>query len=148
MVEFEFNSTIETNVLVEFFARCGWEDADAGTKLEWALAASNQWVLCRLDGQVIGFGRSCRLNAVTSVVFDVLVDVNFRGGGLEEEIVRLLSTDVGSLQEVSVFSQFDPFSRMQQAAVGWAVADLGAIPDAPVGAYLGRQRTVRAGGGE
>lgn len=104
MLELERNSPIETGVLTEFFERCGWDEPEAAAKLEWAMAASEEWVVCRLDGQLIGFGRSCRLDAVQRVVFDVLVDPRFRESGLGAEIVRLLTENVGSLEDVSVFS--------------------------------------------
>jgi GNAT superfamily N-acetyltransferase len=91
MLELERNSPLEAVALGEFFARCGWEESEAATKLEWVLAASDEWVVCRLEGQLIGFGRSCRLDGVERVVFDVLVDPRFRGSGLGHEIVRLLT---------------------------------------------------------
>ena len=120
MFEVERNSPIESGTLSEFFARCGWEEPEAAAKLEWALAGSAEWVVCKLDGQLIGFGRSCRLGAVTRVVFDVLVDPRFRESGLGHEIVRLLSEHAGSFEDVSVFS----------------------APSAPPGAYLGRRPSV------
>lgn len=147
MVEFEFNSRVDTVALVEFFARCGWEDLEAGVKLEWALASSEDWVICRADGELIGFGRSCRLDAVKRVVFDVLVDFRYRGGGLRDQIVALLSAGAGRLEEVSVFSQFDVFPPVGIASSG----DEGmvgpipeGIPEAPFGAYLGKKRHSEA----
>jgi RimJ/RimL family protein N-acetyltransferase len=118
MLELERNSPVETGALTEFFARCGWEQPEAAAKLEWALAASEEWVVCKLDGQLIGFGRSCRLDALQRVVFDVLVDPRFRESGLSGEIVRLLTENAGSLERVSVFS----------------------APVAPPEAYLGKSR--------
>jgi hypothetical protein len=70
MFEVERNSPIEAGILSEFFARCGWDEPEAATKLEWALAASEEWVVCRLDGQLVGFGRSCRLGGIKPMVFD------------------------------------------------------------------------------
>lgn len=140
MLEFERNSPIETTLLADFFVRCGWQDVEAGPKLEWALAASEEWVVCRLDGELIGFGRSCRLGPVKRVVFDVLVDSRFQGDGLRREIVRLLSENAGSLEEVSVFTErqaypldFPPASEGDFRS--------GYLPEAPTGAYLGRNRT-------
>jgi RimJ/RimL family protein N-acetyltransferase len=123
MLELERNSPIEAIVLSEFFARCGWEESDAATKLEWALAASDEWVVCRLDGQLIGFGRVCRLDPVKRVVFDVLVDPRFKETGLGREIVRLLTENAGSLGDIAVFK----------------------APLASPGTYLGRSRDSGSG---
>ncbi|MCL5735882.1 MAG: GNAT family N-acetyltransferase [Actinobacteria bacterium] len=107
MLEFEFNAPVETAVLVEFFARCGWEEDEAGPKLEWVLATSDDWVLCKFDGELIGFGRACRFGPLNRVVCDVLVDSRFRGRGLKAEIVRLLAQGAGGLEQVSVFSTLE-----------------------------------------
>jgi hypothetical protein len=138
MIEVERNSPIETAALTEFFARCGWQEPGAALKLEWALAASEEWVACRLDGQLIGFGRSCRLDALNRVVFDALVDPRFDRSGLRGEIVRLLMENVGGLEAVSVFSErhsnplaLSPFPEGETAP--------GYPPEASPGAYLGRQ---------
>jgi Acetyltransferase (GNAT) family len=120
MLELERNSPIETSALTEFFARCGWEEPEAGAKLEWALAASEEWIVCRLDGQLIGFGRSCRLAPAGRAVFDVLVDPRFKDTGLGGEIARLLSEDAGHFGHVS----------------------LSGVPLAPPNAYLGRPCTA------
>jgi len=125
MLEVERNSPIETVTLTEFFARCGWEQPEAALKLEWALAASDQWIVCKLDGELIGFGRSCRLDALKRVVFDVLVDPRFRNTGLRGEIVRLLTQSAGSLEDVSVFM----------------------VPAASPEAYLGKSSGAATGGG-
>lgn len=140
MLEFERNSPIETTILAEFFARCGWQEVEAGPKLEWALAASEEWVICKLDGELIGFGRSCRLGPVKRVVFDVLVDSRFQGSGLRREIVRLLSENAGSLEEVSVFTERQAYPLGSPSA---PESDLksGYLPEAPPGAYLGRNYT-------
>ena len=61
MLELERNRPDRNRDLAEFFTRCGWQEPDAGVKLEWALAASEEWVVCKLNGELIGFGRSCRL---------------------------------------------------------------------------------------
>jgi RimJ/RimL family protein N-acetyltransferase len=123
MLELERNSPIEAAALSEFFARCGWEESEAATKLEWALAASDEWVVCRLDGQLIGFGRVCRLDPVKRVVFDVLVDPRFKETGLGREIVRLLIENPGRVDDVAVFK----------------------APLASPQTYLGRSRDLCAG---
>ena len=135
MLEFERNSPIETAILAEFFARCGWREGEAGAKLEWVLAASEEWVICKLDGELIGFGRSCRLGPVKRVVFDVLVDNRFQGSGLKREIVRLLSENAGGLEEILVF-----MSRQSHPRCSATDGDLWSehLPEAPPGAYLGR----------
>jgi hypothetical protein len=126
MIEFERNSPIETTVLSEFFARCGWEEPEAATKLEWALASSDEWIVCRLEGQLVGFGRACRLGGVERVVFDVLVDPRFRGTALGGAIVRLLT------------------ERKRDAARPPALS----IPPAGPDTYLGRTGLSRSRPGE
>jgi hypothetical protein len=141
MLEFEFNTPVDTAILVEFFARCGWKEDEAGAKLEWALAASDEWVLCKLDGEVIGFGRSCRLGPLKRVVFDVLVDSRFRGRGLRSEIVRLLSQSAGRFEEVAVFSERDVFP-LEFAATGKNASALENLPLASPGTYLGKRHNT------
>ncbi len=144
MVEFEFNSRVDMVSLVEFFARCGWDELGADVKLEWALASSEDWVVCRADGELIGFGRSCRLDAFRRVVFDVLVDTRYREVGLSDQIVALLSASAGGLEEVSVFTQSDPppaLSAIPVASEDYRQGSVG-IPEAPLGAYLGKRRAV------
>ena len=137
MLEFERNSPIDSAILAEFFARCGWQEIEARPKLEWALAASEEWVICRLDGELIGFGRSCRLGPVKRVVFDVLVDSRFQESGLRNEIVRLLSENAGSLEEIVVF-----MSRRGHSPDPTPAPDSGfhseRLPEAPPEAYLGK----------
>lgn len=144
MFELERNSPIETNDLTEFFARCGWREPEAAAKLEWALAASDEWVVCKLDGQLIGFGRSCRLDAVSRVVFDALVDPRFRFSGLRGEIVRLLAERAGSLERVTVFTEglANPPSLAAALQEG---AGLRGYPAAPPQAYLGKQGSSSGG---
>jgi len=137
MLEFERNSPIETGVLAEFFARCGWQESEAPAKIEWVLAGSEEWVTCKLDGELVGFGRSSRLGPVKRVVFDVLVDTRLEHSGLRREIVRLLVEHAGSLEEVSIFSE-------RRASVGapplMPSDDFRGprIPQAPPDAYLGQ----------
>ena len=142
MLEVERNSPIDSETLTEFFARCGWEEPDAAAKLEWALAASEEWVVCRLDGQVIGFGRSCRLDPVNRVVFDLVVDPRVRGTGLRGEIVRLLTENAGGLEEVSVFGgqRMTPFGCRAAAEEGPGPGDL---PAASQTAYLGKHQPLQ-----
>jgi len=147
MLELERNSPIEAEALNEFFSRCGWQEADAASKLEWALAASDEWVVCRLDGQLVGFGRSCRLGPLRRVVFDVVVDPRLRDSGLKGAIVRLLTENTGGLEDVSIFSEpqagllgFPP-ERDEGPGVG------GGTSATPSGPYLGR-RYPAVGDGE
>jgi hypothetical protein len=143
MLEFEFNSRVEMAALVEFFSRCGWDEDEAGAKLEWALAASDDWVVCKADGVMIGFGRSCSLGPVSRVVFDVLVDSRYQGRGLRSEIVRLLSTNAGALEEVSVFSDMDSFGA--DVPGGAQAASEPGLPWATSGTYLGKTGKNRTG---
>jgi hypothetical protein len=140
MLEFEFNTPVETAVLVEFFARCGWSEENAGEKLEWALAASDQWVICKLDGEVIGFGRSSLVSPLKRVVFDVLVDSRYLGRGLRSEIVRLLSQSAGRFEEVSVFSERDAF--LLKSANGEDTSPVERLPLASPGTYLGKRHNT------
>jgi hypothetical protein len=144
MLELERNSPIEAGTLTEFFTRCGWQEPDAAAKLEWALAASEEWVVCKLDGQLVGFGRSCRLDAVNRVVFDALVDPRFRNSGLRGEIVRLLAENAGGLEEVSVFSerQVTPLAFPPTTETDFRS---GRPPVAPPHAYLGTRRATPRG---
>jgi hypothetical protein len=144
MLELERNSPIESGVLAEFFARCGWQEPDASAKLEWVLAASEEWVVCRLDGQLIGFGRSCRLDPAKRVVFDVLVDPRFRESGLRLEIVRLLTEHVGTFEDVSIFSQRQADPLGPSALQGSDLRPWHA-PVVPPGTYLGRRAAVSGG---
>jgi hypothetical protein len=144
MIEVERNSPIEAGALTEFFARCGWQEPGAAVKLEWALAASEEWIACRLDGELVGFGRSCRLDALNRVVFDALVDPRFDESGLRGEIVRLLAENAGGLEVVSVFAERHskplalPPSPEGETGPGY-------FPAVPPGAYLGRQFNTSGG---
>lgn len=146
MLELERNSPIEAEALSEFFSRCGWREVDAASKLEWALAASDAWVVCRLDGQLVGFGRSCLLGPLDRVVFDVVVDPRLRASGLKGAIVHLLTEDTGGLEDVSIFSEPQagslgfPLGRDEGVETGGASAG----SSRP---YLGKNYSA-AGGGE
>jgi len=106
MLEVEKNASIDAAALAEFFARCGWQQTGGAAKLEWALAASEEWVVARFEGQLVGFGRSCKLDALNRVVFDAMVDPRFAASGLRLEIVRLLTQSAGRLEKVSVFDRW------------------------------------------
>ena len=144
MFEVERNSPIETEALAEFFARCGWQEPGAPVTLEWALTASEEWVSCRLDGELVGFGRSCRLDAMNRVVFDALVDPRFEGTGLRGEIVRLLAEGAGGFEVVSLFTEWHVNPLGSLPAQG-DEPDPGYFPAAPAGAYLGRRWFVPKG---
>jgi hypothetical protein len=144
MLEFERNSSVDIAALGEFFARCGWHEVDAEAKLEWVLAASVEWVVCKLDGDLIGFGRSCRLGPMNRVVFDVLVDARFRASGLRYAIVHMLSENAGRLEQVSVFREQEahPLGSLQAAQND---LESESLPKAPPGAYLGRHEASSTG---
>jgi GNAT superfamily N-acetyltransferase len=116
MFEVEHNPRLEPTHLAEFLDRCGWEDPQAATKLGWLLAAPGEWVVCRLDGEMIGFGRSTGSSRFRQGVVSVLVDPRYQNAGLGAAMLRLLArSPVASLA----------LSRP-------------AIPSAPADAYLGR----------
>ena len=141
MFEVERNSPIDASTLSEFFVRCGWQESNGAVELEWALATSEEWIACRIDGELIGFGRSCRLDPLHRVVFDALVDPRFEGTGLRAEIVRLLAETAGRLEVVSVFTERHADPRAALAASEGATG-LGRFPPAPPEAYLGRSRSA------
>ena len=144
MLEIERNSPIESVALSEFFNRCGWAEPGAAVMLEWALAASEEWVICRLDGELIGFGRSCRLNPVHRVVFDALVDPRFEQTGLRGEIVRALSEHTGGLEVVWVIDRryVNPLSASFERE---GEREPGYFPLAPRDAYLGKGSAIGRG---
>jgi hypothetical protein len=106
MLEVEKNIPVDATALTEFFARCGWQEPGSAATVEWALAASVEWVVARYQGELVGFGRSCRLDALNRVVFDAVVDPRFASTGLRGEIVRLLTQGAGRLERVSVFDRW------------------------------------------
>ena len=116
MLEVERNTPIEPDALAEFLARCGWEDSQAAAKLAWVLRGSVEWVACRLDGQLIGFGRTARSPRVGQAVLSVLVDPRFDDTPLSTALVRMLVT---------------------HSAGPLLTAILG-LPHAPPDAYLGK----------
>jgi len=133
MLEFEHNPDVDTVALAEFFVSVGWEESEAAPKLEWALAASDDWISCLLEGEIVGFGRTFRLDPHRKVMFDVVVDERFRALGLAEEIMRRLA-------EVVPAAEFQVFRRGSEAELGphsWAEARY-RVPNAPADAYTGR----------
>lgn len=141
MLELERNSPIEAEALSEFFSRCGWQESDAAPKLEWALAASDEWVVCRLDGQLVGFGRSCRLGPVRRVVFDVVVDPRLQESGLKGAIVRLLTENTGRLEDVSIFIE-PQTSLLGFPPAGGEQIEVDDAATAPSRPYLGKRAPV------
>jgi hypothetical protein len=116
MFELERNSRLDSTHLAEFLDRCGWEDPQAATKLGWVLAASGEWVVCRLDGEMIGFGRSTGSSRFRHGVVSVLVDPRYQDTVLGAAILRMLA-------------------RSPEASLALTRP---AIPSAPADAYLGR----------
>jgi hypothetical protein len=116
MLEVERNPPIEPAALAEFLARCGWEDSQAAAKLEWVLRGSVEWVACRLDGELVGFGRTARSRRAGHAVLSVLVDPRFAETLLGAALVRMLAKH----------------SMGPVAAVAFSV------PYAPPDAYLGK----------
>ena len=134
MFEFAYNEPLETAALAELFSRLGWDEEDSVPKLEWAMRASEEWVTCRVEGELVGFGRTFRLDSMHKLVFDVVVDQRFEDFGVADEIVRRLALGGSDLQEVAVFRQDD--------MVGSGVISVRRsvrvhAPEAPPDAYLG-----------
>jgi hypothetical protein len=80
MFEFAYNEPLDSTALAELFTREGWEEEESASKLDWAIAASEDWVTCRVGGELVGFGRTYRLDASHKLVFDVVVDERFEAG--------------------------------------------------------------------
>ena len=140
MLEFELNVPVDSALLEELFARAGWHESEAAVKLGWIIAASEEWVTCRMGGELIGFGRSCRFGPVRRVLFDVIVDKPYQGQGVDREIIKILATSAGSLEEVTVFSERAAFPLSFNAPESVEASfRTRRIPIAPAGAYLGRQ---------
>jgi hypothetical protein len=134
MFEFEHNPPIDAAALVELFARSGWEEAESRLKLEWAIAASHEWVTCTVEGELVAFGRSYELDALRKLVFDVVVDERYQGYGLADEIVLRLAANTPGMQEVALFKREDVGTR---AGTREGEGRRFSIPEAPAGAYLG-----------
>jgi hypothetical protein len=134
MFEYQHNSSVDSTALAELFMRSGWLESDPGRKLEWMVAGSEDWVTCTVDGELVGFGRTFRLDATRKVVFDVVVDERFEGLGLDDEIIRILAEDdLGG--SVEIFRQEDA-ERAMRASVRADDVNYWA-PEAPRSAYLG-----------
>ena len=134
MFEFAYNEPHDSTALAELFNREGWEEDESESKLDWAMAASEDWVTCRVEGELVGFGRTYRLDASHKLVFDVVVDERFEAFGVGDEIVRRLALGGSRLQEVAVF-------RREEADVLGAVLvwhDAGyPVPPAKPDTYVG-----------
>jgi hypothetical protein len=146
MFEIEKNSSLDPVQLAGLFARCGWQEEEAEKKLEWMLAASAEWVVCRFDGELIGFGRSCRLGPLKRVLFDVVVDPRFNAVVVKAEILRSLTQEVSGFEEVSVFtgpSGSGTETGSGLGRLGWRMR----LPSAPSDAYLGGRSKDPGGSG-
>jgi ribosomal protein S18 acetylase RimI-like enzyme len=134
MLEFQHNEDLDAAALAEFFNRVGWEESDSTSKVEWAIASSDDWIVCRLEGELVGFGRTFRLDPRRKVMFDVVVDERFRGIGLVEEIIRRLA-------ETLPAAEFQVFTGRQEGykrgATSWAEVGY-EVPEASPDTYTGR----------
>ena len=133
MFEFEHRAEVDVIALADFFVRVGWEETEAAPKVEWALAASDDWISCLLEGEIVGFGRTFRLDPQRRIMFDVVVDERFRSLGLAEEIMRRLAEVVPAVE----FQVFRRGVEAGEAVRSWAEARYDA-PDAPEDVYTGR----------
>jgi len=134
MLEFQHNEDLDAAALAEFFIRVGWEESESTSKVEWAIASSDDWIVCRLEGELVGFGRTFSLDPLRKVMFDVVVDDRFRGLGLAEEIMRRLS-------ETLPAAEFQVFTNGKQgyrrSAALWAEVSYD-VPEASPDTYTGR----------
>jgi hypothetical protein len=129
-VTFEYaeDAPVDVVALAALFERGGWCDADSCATLEWAIAASERWITCEVEGELVGFGRLYKVDALVKLVFDVVVDDRFQGLGVESQIVRMLADDATGMHDVQVF-RAEP---VRPAGIeGYDV------PDASPGTYLG-----------
>lgn len=102
ILEFLHNEELDPVALAEFFTRLGWDESERTLKLEWAIASSDDWIVCVLEDELVGFGRTFSLDPRRKVMFDVVVDERFKGYGLAEEIMRRLA-DTRPAAEFQVF---------------------------------------------
>jgi hypothetical protein len=132
MFSFAQHEPLDPAELADFFTRSGWSAPQATLAAEWAIAAAEDWVTCTVDGELVGFGRTCLLDGYHRLAFDLVVDECFRGFGVDLEILRRLA---GSAEggELTVFRS-SPYS---QVSAGHSSAAAYHVPDAPPGAYLG-----------
>jgi hypothetical protein len=129
MFEYTQDAAIDVDVLAGLFQRVGWSDADSSCKLEWAMAASERWITCEVEGELIGFGRLYKVDSLVKLVFDVVVDERFQDFGVDAEIVRMLAAgEVTGMHELQVF---------RTPVVGAAGVEGYDVPEAPPGTYLG-----------
>lgn len=133
MLEFEQNEELDPAALAEFFVRQGWKEPDGASRIEWVIEASDDWVVCWLEGEMVGFGRTFQLDPRRKIMFDVLVDERFRALGLVEEIMRRLTQGVSDLTEFQVFrrEQQTPWPFPGAAGLGYGAPD--ASPDTYTG---------------
>ncbi len=134
MLDFQHNEKLDPAALAEFFVRVGWEETESTSKIEWAIASSDDWIVCRLEGELIGFGRTVSLDPRRKVMFDVVVDERFRGLGLHEEIMRRLAETLPAAEFQLFTSGGDGYTR---GGGSWAEVGYEA-PEASPGTYTGR----------
>lgn len=132
--DFKYNPPVDAGVLADFFKRNGWRESEPGLKMEWAIAFSDDWVTCSMEGELVGFGRACSLGSGRKMLFDVIVDERFWGQGLDEEIIRLLAEGSYGTEEVAVFRPEDPAASGNEVGL---LGIAGRLPEAPLGTYLG-----------
>lgn len=131
MFEYQHNVPVDIGKLAELFSKKGWSEDDPTTKLEWAVASSEDWVTCTAEDELVGFGRTFRLDPGTRLVFDVVVDDRYAGLGVDEEIIRLL-VSTGESGRIALFRQgFDEDLLGEQTVVDYPA------PDVPPGSYTG-----------
>jgi hypothetical protein len=131
--EFQHNEELDIAALADFFAKFGWRESEQTTKVEWAIVSSDDWIVCMLEGELVGFGRTFSLDPRRKIMFDVVVDDRFSGLGLAEEIMRRLAEAVPA-------AEYQVFGRSCDDADGlctWVEASYEA-PEAPPGTYTGR----------
>lgn len=129
MVAFTYNEPLDVDVLADLFARSGWSGSQPQRTVEWAVAGSDSWVTCEVDEELVAFGRTCRLDELSSLACDVVVDRRYRGMGLDEEIIRRLAGEAdGDMLE------FFPGLLPDHGRRSFSAYEL---PEAPPGTYLG-----------
>ena len=129
MVAFTHNAPLDLDVLTDLFSRSGWSVDEPERAVEWAVAASDSWIACVVDEELVAFGRTCRLDELRSLACDVVVDERYRGLGLEEEIIRRLAGET----EGDVLVLF-PGLLPERGRRSFSSYQL---PEAPPGTYVG-----------
>jgi hypothetical protein len=135
MFQYQHNLPVDATALAQLFERVGWYETDPGSKLEWVVASSEEWVTCTIDGELVGFGRTFRLDAAHKLVFDVVVDARFEGLGVDDEIIRMLAGDETEGGSVMIFRP-DEDEWGTAGGLGPDRLDYW-VPEAPPGTYLG-----------